>query len=128
MLWKLPEPKETTVDEGDEQANSAGSKISRVDFAGAAMLVATVLTGLLSLDFCTKHGLGLAVYSLVGGFVLSLSLFCVIEKYYAKEPILPLELIFKREVLTSYSIVCFQAAGQFGVGSPHFSFLSRDRC
>lgn len=86
------------------------------------MLVATVLTGLLSLDFCTKRGLGLAAYCLGGSFVLSLSLFCVIEKYYAKEPILPLELVFKREVLTSYSIVCFQAAGQFGVCSPRLQF------
>ncbi|KAJ3460620.1 hypothetical protein MRS44_011487 [Fusarium solani] len=114
VLWKLPEPKETVLQE-DADSQPAGSKISRVDFAGAAMLVATVLTGLLSLDFCTKHGLSLVVYSLVGAFVLSLFLFCAIEKYYAKEPILPLELIFKREVLTSYSIVCFQAAGQFGL-------------
>ncbi|KAI8663416.1 MFS domain-containing protein [Fusarium keratoplasticum] len=114
VLWKLPEPKETTL-EDDAEPQPAESKISRVDFAGAAMLVGTVLTGLLSLDFCTKHGLGVAVYCLVGAFVLSLSLFCTIEKYYAKEPILPLELIFKREVLTSYSIVCFQAAGQFGL-------------
>lgn len=116
VLWKLPEPKETALEE-DTDSQPIGSKISRVDFAGAAMLVATVLTGLLSLDFCTKHGLGFVVYSLVGAFVLSLFLFCAIEKYYAKEPILPLELIFKREVLTSYSIVCFQAAGQFGVSS-----------
>ncbi|WAO91780.1 MFS domain-containing protein [Fusarium falciforme] len=114
VLWKLPEPKETILID-DAEPQPTGSKISRVDFAGAAMLVATVLTGLLSLDFCTKHGLGFIVYGLVGAFVLSLSLFCVIEKYYAKEPILPLELIFKREVLTSYSIVCFQAAGQFGL-------------
>ncbi|KAL2678794.1 hypothetical protein Neosp_009545 [[Neocosmospora] mangrovei] len=114
VLWKLPEPKEA-VSEEDADSQLTGSKISRVDFAGAATLVATVLTGLLSLDFCTKHDLGLVVYSLVGAFVLSLSLFCAIEKYYAKEPILPLELVFKREVLTSYSIVCFQAAGQFGL-------------
>ncbi|RMJ17737.1 hypothetical protein CDV36_002563 [Fusarium kuroshium] len=114
VLWKLPEPKET-VPEEDSDSQPTGSKISRVDFAGAAMLIGTVLTGLLSLDFSTKHGLGLVFYCLIGSFVLSLSLFCIIEKHYAKEPILPLELVFKREVLTSYSIVCFQAAGQFGL-------------
>ncbi|RSL94893.1 hypothetical protein CEP52_012364 [Fusarium oligoseptatum] len=114
VLWKLPEPREPVLEE-DSDSQPTGSKISRVDFAGAAMLIGTVLTGLLSLDFSTKHGLGLVVYCLIGAFVLSLSLFCVIEKYYAKEPILPLELVFKREVLTSYSIVCFQAAGQFGL-------------
>ncbi len=89
--------------------------LRRVDFLGATMLVGSVLTGLLSLDLSMKKGFTPATIGLMTSFIIFIALFSVVEKYYAKEPILPLELVLKRDVLASYSIVCFQAAGQFGV-------------
>ncbi|CAH0042854.1 unnamed protein product [Clonostachys rhizophaga] len=116
VLWKLPEPKRaegklTTIDGNESQQ----TKLSRVDFAGAFTLIGTVLTGLLALDIFTKGGPRLLVTGLAITFPAFATAFTVVEKYYAKEPILPLQLIGKRDVLTSYTIIGFQAAGQFGL-------------
>lgn len=121
VLWKLPNPQQKKLDqddafsESDEQLKKI-SAISRVDFLGAAALVSMVLTGLLCLDQAAK---GSASYVPTVGFALifmtSSLVFYLVESRWAKEPILPLELVLKRDVLTSYSIICLQAAGQFGV-------------
>ncbi|KAH6684913.1 major facilitator superfamily domain-containing protein [Plectosphaerella plurivora] len=114
VLWKLPEPRANELP-GIASSKKTTSNLSRVDFAGAAMLVSTIMTGLLSLDFAMKTGFGFATVSLVCSCGLFALTFVAVEKYYAKEPVLPLQLVFQRDVLTSYSIVCFQAAGQFGL-------------
>ncbi|KPM35909.1 hypothetical protein AK830_g10653 [Neonectria ditissima] len=114
VLWKLPEPKHDRSKD-IQASDSADSNLARVDFAGAITLVGTVLTGLLSLDLATKGSPILVTVPLIGAFVAFLLLFVLVEKYLAKEPILPLDLISKRDVLTSYSIVGFQSAGQFGL-------------
>ncbi|CAH0045987.1 unnamed protein product [Clonostachys solani] len=116
VLWKLPEPKRaegklTTMNENESQR----TKLSRVDFAGTFALIGTVLTGLLALDIFTKGGPRLLVTGLAIAFPVFATTFTVVEKYYAKEPILPLQLIGKRDVLTSYTIIGFQSAGQFGL-------------
>ncbi|KAK7211954.1 hypothetical protein V2G26_019132 [Clonostachys chloroleuca] len=116
VLWKLPEPKRAdgklpTIDGNESQR----TKLSRVDFAGTFTLIGTVLTGLLALDFFTKGGPRLLVTGLSIAFPVFVAAFTVVEKHYAKEPILPLQLIGKRDVLTSYTIIGFQSAGQFGV-------------
>lgn len=91
--------------------------MARVDFAGAAALVSTVLTGLLCLDQAAKGASNyLATGCLAAAFVACSLVFYIVESYWAKEPILPLDLVLKRDVLTSYLIICLQAAGQFGVG------------
>lgn len=96
--------------------NRPASKLGRVDFLGAFALVGTILTCLLLLDQGTKSASWRVLGPLAAGFVASVTLFTVAESRIAKEPILPLDLISKRDVFTPYLIVGCQAAGQFGVG------------
>ncbi|KAM0547519.1 hypothetical protein ACHAPJ_010392 [Fusarium lateritium] len=114
VLWKLPEPKHDET-QAKDISRPAESQISRVDFLGAITLICTILTGLLFLDLATKHGAGAITISLVTAFGIFIVLFYLVETHWAKEPILPLDLVLKRDVLTSYLIICFQAAGQFGL-------------
>lgn len=121
MLWKLPNPQHKKLDHGDALSESddqitKSPAITRVDFLGAAALVSMVLTGLLCLDQAAggaSNYVSTAAFATV--FVVSSLVFYLVESRYAKEPILPLDLVLKRDVLTSYSIICLQAAGQFGV-------------
>lgn len=98
-----------------EEENSRSSKLSRVDFRGAIALAGTIVTGMLALSQGTRGLAWCFLVPLIAGFIIFGSAFILIEKHYAKEPILPLELISKRDVLTSYLIILSQAAGQFGV-------------
>lgn len=125
VLWKLPEPRQDQIDlHPNPSIPIARSLLARVDFAGATSLVGMVLTGLLCLDQATKSASYITTGCLGAAFITCTMSFYLVESYWAKEPILPLELVFKRDVLTSYLIICFQAAGQFGVrGSPPVDFL-----
>ncbi|KAH6986479.1 major facilitator superfamily domain-containing protein [Ilyonectria sp. MPI-CAGE-AT-0026] len=114
VLWKLPEPSQFQSQQLEEDGKKV-SNLSRIDFAGAITLVGTILTGLISLDMATKGASVLITSSLGVVFITFLVLFVLTEKYYADEPILPLDLVLKRDVLTSYLIVGFQSAGQFGL-------------
>lgn len=120
-MWKLPNPQHKKLDqehalsESNEQITKSPA-IARVDFLGAVALVTMVLTGLLCLDQAARGASNHAsIAGLATVFVASSLLFYLIESRWAKEPILPLDLVLKRDVLTSYSIICLQAAGQFGV-------------
>lgn len=125
VLWKLPEPRQDQIDlHPNPSIPIARSLLARVDFAGATSLVGMVLTGLLCLDQATKSASYITTGCLGAAFITCTMSFYLVESYWAKEPILPLELVFKRDVLTSYLIICFQAAGQFGVRGSPFRFLS----
>jgi len=91
------------------------SKLARVDFLGAFALVGLVLSCLLTLDQGTKGVTWRVVLPLGVAFVLFSAMFIIIEKSYAKEPVLPLDLISKRDVYLPYLIIACQAGGQFGV-------------
>ncbi|KAL6415686.1 putative major facilitator superfamily transporter [Ilyonectria robusta] len=114
VLWKLPEPRQFQSQQLEEDGKKI-SNLSRIDFTGAITLVGTILTGLISLDMATKGASVLITSSLGAVFITFLVLFVLTEKHYADEPILPLDLVSKRDVLTSYLIVGFQSAGQFGL-------------
>jgi hypothetical protein len=111
LFWILPEPSK------DDTKNDEASKLSRVDFAGAFALVGAVLTGSLALDLASKGVPMFYSITMILAFLLFVASFIAVEKYYAKEPVMPLGLISRRDVLTSCSIVALQAAGQFGVSS-----------
>jgi MFS family permease len=114
VLWKLPEPGTKAA----SPSGSEGEKVSgfaRVDFAGAASLVATIVSGMLALDLGMKgHPLYISI-SMSVIFLLFLGLFVLVEKQHAKEPILPLGLICRRDVLAAYLVIALQSAGQFGL-------------
>ncbi|KAI0177071.1 major facilitator superfamily domain-containing protein [Pestalotiopsis sp. NC0098] len=114
VIWKLPEPRPSNVLESRHHSNKV-SALQRIDFAGAFALVAVIVSGLLSVDVATKRGWSWIAAVLVSCFGGSLFAFIAIEKYYAREPIFPLKLLTNKDVLTSYAVIFFQAAGQFGL-------------
>jgi predicted MFS family arabinose efflux permease len=111
VLWKLPEPSPSPPsNEGEKE-----SAFSRIDFAGSASLVATIVVGMLALDLATK-GCPIYIGTIMGfAFLLLLCVFYLVEKKHAKEPILPLDLVGRRDVLSAYLNIALQAAGQFGL-------------
>jgi predicted MFS family arabinose efflux permease len=132
VLWKLPAEKDLGgnvgegavddgdkgVDDGEAEGKVGGKKVSgftRVDFAGATSLSATIVSGMMALDLGSKGYPPLVLGGLGLAFVLCMGLFVYVEKCYAKEPILPLDLVGRREVMIAYLMIGFQAAGQFGL-------------
>ncbi|ETS86976.1 hypothetical protein PFICI_00804 [Pestalotiopsis fici W106-1] len=114
VIWKLPEPRSNNILDTCQYSHGA-SALRRIDFAGASSLVGVVLAGLLSVEMATKLGWCWLTASLVVGFIMSLVIFILVEKYYAREPIFPLGLLANPGVLTSYAIIMFQSAAQFGL-------------
>lgn len=116
VIWKLPEPRPSLKTR--HHSNNA-SALQRIDFAGAFALVGVIVSGLLSVDIATKGGWSWLAAVLVSCFGGSLFAFIAIEKYCAREPIFPLKLLTNQDLLTSYAVTHFQAAGQFGVSLPN---------
>lgn len=103
----------------DEEINTL-TKLSRVDFLGAAILASLILSLLLPMELGGNevnwaHPL---IFCLFGAAALFLMLFVLVENYWAKEPILDLVLFTQRDATLSYLIMAFQSAAQFGVSSP----------
>ncbi|OCT54260.1 Vacuolar membrane amino acid uptake transporter fnx2 [Cladophialophora carrionii] len=120
ILWKLPTRTVKTskpADDEDDEENevSVRQKLARVDVPGALVLMVSIVSFLLALEFVTED-LPLASCVIPGVVsLLSLALFYRIEKRWAKEPILPIELFTNADTLTAYVLVGVQMAGQFGL-------------
>jgi hypothetical protein len=112
-LWKLPTDTRKTDSEGENSGFFA--KVQRIDFVGAVTLAATISAFLLALDLVTKQGPWWHVLIPALLFVFLAGLFWAVERFYAKEPILPIELITERDTITPYLIAGVQIAAQFGV-------------
>ncbi|KAF5010249.1 hypothetical protein FDECE_3608 [Fusarium decemcellulare] len=90
--------------------------LKRVDFAGAAAMSCTILCLLLVLDmggdklsWSSPSFISLTIAGLVFGV-----LFCLIEKFWATEPVFPLHLLANRHVVLFYSVMvlcCSTLAG-----------------
>ncbi|KAI9147235.1 Vacuolar membrane amino acid uptake transporter fnx2 [Paramyrothecium foliicola] len=114
VLWRLPE----TTHGGEQRAEedesvTLKSRLARIDILGALILPLTLVLSFVALDWAGKayswhYTAPLAVLTLALA-----SLFVWVEKYYAKEPIFPLDLILKRDVITANLIVALQLGGQF---------------
>ena len=94
-----------------------GEKLARIDFLGAFVLSITILSSLFVLDsggqkYAWKSPiiLSLVCVAVVGGIS-----FCFLEKYFAKEPIFPIQLLRRYEVITSYTILTLQNLSQTAV-------------
>ncbi|KPI41291.1 Vacuolar membrane amino acid uptake transporter fnx2 [Cyphellophora attinorum] len=112
ILWKLPKTG-ISQEEPGEQADFY-HKLRRVDFAGAISLAATISSFLLTLDFVANE---LEWYFILApglSFFVFAVAFYAIESRWAKEPVLPLGLITRRDAITPYLIGGFQIAAQFG--------------
>ncbi|PKS08550.1 hypothetical protein jhhlp_004936 [Lomentospora prolificans] len=127
-----------TVPEGDQEANGAdsvaapvgapaavlpieheenGSSLSRIDFLGAFLLALTILAILVPLDIGGKafgwtHPV---IILLFATSVLAGALFILVESRWAPEPVFPLELLRKRNIVNSYIILGAMSAAQLGL-------------
>jgi hypothetical protein len=100
-----------------EDKQSLTVMLKRIDFLGAALMMVTILALLLTVQL----GVGKLAISdpilicLIIGTICSGTLFCLVETYWAKEPIFPLYLFTHRAILTSYSALAIQNALQLTV-------------
>lgn len=114
VAWKL----ESSNTEADDQSTH-WQKIKRVDFSGVALLSITILSYLLIFDmggekvsWTSPLLIGLAVTTVVAG-----SMFCLVEKKYATEPIFPLRLLAHSGVVLPYILLLLANASQTAVCS-----------
>ncbi|KUJ20103.1 MFS general substrate transporter [Mollisia scopiformis] len=101
----------------EEQPKGKPSKLRRIDFVGAVLLAATIvsLLGALSVGGqSVPWGHPLVLGLLIGSVVLG-TIFVVYEEKYAFEPIFPPCLVIQRDVATSYLIQALQAAAQISM-------------
>lgn len=110
ILWKMPAS--TRGKSPEEQ--TFRQKLRRIDTVGALFLAFAIVTFLFILDFTAKEMPALWVVLMGVGFLVSSTAFYMVEKHWAKEPILPLRLLTSRIAVTSYLLAGFQLAAQFG--------------
>lgn len=99
------------------QKQSQLSKLRRIDFLGASLMAASITCGLLVLELGGQrmswtHPM---VLSLLGGSLVTGTLFLLTEAFWAKEPIFPLRLLLNRSVVTSFINLGFQTGAQMAV-------------
>lgn len=110
VLWRLP----NHIAKTENAEQSISEKIKRIDFVGAIFIAGTVSAFLLTLNFVSKQAEPLYIGVTGGVFVVLAVAFYVTEKFYAKEPILPIYLLTKWDALSMYLLVGVQSAGQYG--------------
>ncbi|KAL0930678.1 major facilitator superfamily transporter [Colletotrichum truncatum] len=117
----LPRGKPNSKTEAEAEGPKVGldekSPLARVDFLGAALLALFVLAFLLPIEIGgTKipwtHPL---IFILFGAAIVLGGLFAATEEWWAKEPILPLELLKHRDIVLTYVITGAQIAAQLGL-------------
>ncbi|KAF8867335.1 MFS general substrate transporter [Acephala macrosclerotiorum] len=93
------------------------SKISRIDFIGAALLSTGIASFLFAVDFLAEHESEQNVKLVVSSslFIVLIVAFLVVEANYVKEPIFPPKLMLRRDVATTYLINIFQSAAQMAI-------------
>ncbi|KAI0594095.1 major facilitator superfamily domain-containing protein [Biscogniauxia sp. FL1348] len=101
-------------DDDDEQP---AEKLARIDFLGAFFLGTGLLALLLPLKIAGQKvpWLHPTILILFGSGILLLLLFAVTEALWANEPIFPLRLLRKKDVVISYLITILQVAAQVGM-------------
>jgi hypothetical protein len=109
-VWVVPQKENNSHDDSKD-------KFRRIDFAGAFTLAITITSFLLAIEIGGQRypWISTPVLGLfVAGFV-SASLFIVIEKYWALEPIFPLQMFGHKDVIFSYFVFALQIAAQLTV-------------
>ncbi|KAI5263015.1 MFS general substrate transporter [Aureobasidium subglaciale] len=107
VWWKLEEPQHDV-----ELKQSIWTKLKRIDIVGAFFMSVAILAGITALDLGSKKSSSAVVIILAVIGVIAAILFALTEKFWAKEPIFPLELLGKDAVITSYSIIFIQTGIQ----------------
>lgn len=108
------------VPQGDLEygkSTSQKDKLKRIDILGALFMSMTILASMIILDtagqkFPFTHPIIIASISVA---IISGLAFIAVERYWAKEPIFPLQLLTHYTVVTSYSILALQNFAQTSV-------------
>jgi len=122
VWWRLEDPALSKTTE----AQSGVAKWKRIDFVGAFFLSFAILPVLLAVDLGGRKiawGSPIMV-GIFGCAIVSGVLFCLTEKYWAREPVFPLRLLGHYVVVTSYLQLAIQTSIQIAVG---ISFSMRAR-
>ncbi|THY09505.1 MFS general substrate transporter [Aureobasidium pullulans] len=107
VWWKLEEPQHEV-----ELKQSVWTKLKRIDFVGAFFMSVAILACITAFDLGSKKANTSVLTSLIVIGVSAGALFALTEKFWAKEPIFPLELLGQHAVITSYSIIFIQTGIQ----------------
>jgi hypothetical protein len=119
VWWRLEEPHQNI-----ELKQSIWTKLKRIDFIGAFFMSAAILACITAFDLGSKKANTPMLVSLVAIGVTAGVFFVLTEKFWAKEPIFPLELLGKDAVITSYTIIFIQTGIQVAVSVETSPFLS----
>jgi hypothetical protein len=121
VAWRLDLNSLTTAsgETSGERVSSLRDKLGRVDFAGCALLTATILPLLVVLDiggeklpWSSPLIVGLAATGVASGFLF------VFAERRSKEPVFPLHLLTNLAVVNSYLLLLLQMTSQMAVSQP----------
>ncbi|CAG9956610.1 unnamed protein product [Clonostachys rosea f. rosea IK726] len=116
VAWRLPNLT-TPLDSQDQEQGKETFKdrLRRIDFLGAALLPSALIAFFIALDFVGKSYQWVYIAPLAGLSLVLTLLFLYVENYKAVEPVFPLSIVFKRDVLTANALAGLQLAAQFTV-------------
>ncbi|KAF3922980.1 hypothetical protein ABW20_dc0102738 [Dactylellina cionopaga] len=102
------------------QKQTLRQRFQRIDFLGAISLAASLSLFLVFLDGASK-GLSFTDPVFLGAGIGSVTIgitFLIVEAYVAKEPILCLQVLTKRDVVSVYTVLGFTTGSQLAVSKP----------
>jgi hypothetical protein len=114
VQWKLEVPQKSLKSGHSE---STREKLRRIDFIGAVCMSITILTALFVIDtggqkYAWDHPIVIVSGCIA---VVGAGVFVGYERFGAKEPIFPVQLMTNYVVVTSYGILLFQTLSQMAV-------------
>lgn len=119
VWWKLEEPQQNI-----ELKQNLRTKLKRIDVVGAFFMSLSILACITAVDLGSKKATPTMIAILTAVGVAAAVCFVLAEKFWAKEPIFPLELLGKDAVITSYTIMFIQTGIQVSVSATkRFLFL-----
>ena len=107
-------PLHTQKSEQDDR-ESLTQKFRRVDVAGSITIAATISAFLLALHLWSKEQAWYFVLTAALMFVILAAVFYFIERRWASEPILPIELLINHDAYTAYLIAAAQTIAQYNL-------------
>lgn len=118
VWWKLEEPQQNI-----ELKQSIWTKLNRIDFVGAFFMSLSILACITAVDLGSKKATPTMIAILTAIGIAAAVCFVLAEKFWAKEPIFPLELLGKDAVITSYAIMFIQTGIQVSVSATKLSLF-----
>lgn len=88
-------------------------KLARVDFVGFALLPSALIFAFIGLDLAGKFYPYLSTGSLAAGATVLIVAFYYVEVYQAEEPLIPMDLVARRDVYIPFLLIALQTAAQF---------------